>query len=234
MSTPANLSARAVLLALADQRLPTGGHVHSGGVEQAVTDGVIHDEVSLCAFLRERLMTAGAVTAALAAVATTVGRESLAALDAEADARLPSPSARAASRSQGRGLLRLARAAWAAPAPEIAWSDLGDRPHHPVVLGLAACAAGLGAYDAAVVAAYLTMTGASTAAQRLLGLDPVSLASATLGLSEEVDAVAGRATRAAEVAVRVGSLRDLPDDASPLVDLLVERHARRTDRLFAS
>ena len=31
----------ATLLALADSRLPTGGHVHSGGVEEAVTSGLL-------------------------------------------------------------------------------------------------------------------------------------------------------------------------------------------------
>lgn len=222
-------TARATLLALADQRLPTGGHVHSGGVEQAITDGVVHDEATLCAFLRERLATGGLVAASLAAAAVQVSAAELAQLDAEADARTPSPSTRAASRTQGRGLLRLARGAWAAPASDIRWGDLGDRPHHAVVLGLAARAAGLGTHDAALVAAYLTMSSVSTAAQRLLGLDPIALAVATLGLSDVVEDVAATAAQAA-----TGPLRSLPDDASTLVDLLVERHAQRTDRLFAS
>ena len=223
-------AARAVLLALADQRLPTGGHVHSGGVEQAVDDHVVHDEESLCAYLRERLASNGLVTAALAAAAARVTHAELGELDAEADARMPSPSTRSASRAQGRGLLRLASRAWAAPAPDIAWSALGDRPHHPVVVGLAARAAGLTARDAALVAAYLAMTGPSTAAQRLLGLDPIGLAVATFGLADVVEEVASLADRAAAQQ----RLRDLPDLASPLVDLLVERHAHRTDRLFAS
>ncbi len=222
--------ARAVLLALADQRLPTGGHVHSGGVEQAVADGVVHDEATVCAFLRERLTTSGLVAAAVAAAAVDVDRAGLTALDAEADARVPSPTARAASRAQGRGLLRLARGAWAAPATGISWADAGDRPHHPVVIGLAARAAGLAGPDAALVAAYLALTGPSTAAQRLLGLDPISLAVATLGLA---DLVADVADLAADAASRE-RLRDLPDLASPHIDLLVERHAARTDRLFAS
>ena len=59
----------AALLALADSRLPAGGHAHSGGIEQAVTTGVIGDPVSLAGFLRRRLTTAGAVAAGLAAAA---------------------------------------------------------------------------------------------------------------------------------------------------------------------
>ena len=44
-----------------------------------------------------------------------------------------------------------------------------------------------------------------------------------------VEAVAATASASA-----AGPLTDLPDVASPTVDLLVERHALRTDRLFSS
>ena len=43
------------LLTLADSRLPTGGHVHSGGVEEAVTSGLVVDLVTLRAYLRRRI-----------------------------------------------------------------------------------------------------------------------------------------------------------------------------------
>jgi len=62
----------AALLTLADSRLPAGGHAHSGGVEQAVAAGLVHDPASLAAFLLRRLQTSGAVAAGLAAVATTL------------------------------------------------------------------------------------------------------------------------------------------------------------------
>ena len=57
----------ATLLALADSRLPTGGHVHSGGVEEAVTSGLVADVVTLRAYLRRRIRTHGLVTASIAA-----------------------------------------------------------------------------------------------------------------------------------------------------------------------
>ena len=79
-------------------------------------------------------------------------------LDAEADARTPSPAQREASRRQGRALLRAARAAW--PGPWLA--DLAaapQPPHHAVVLGATAAAAGCSPGEAALVAAYLTVTG---------------------------------------------------------------------------
>lgn len=57
----------ATLLLLADGRLPTGGHVHSGGVEEAVNDGRIRDVASLRDYVVGRLATSGRVDAALAA-----------------------------------------------------------------------------------------------------------------------------------------------------------------------
>ena len=77
------------LLALADSRLPTGGHVHSGGVEEAVTSGLVVDLVTLEAFLRRRIRTQALVTASIAAA---VHAERLAPTDAdrETDARTPS------------------------------------------------------------------------------------------------------------------------------------------------
>lgn len=229
------------LLALADQRLPTGGHVHSGGVEQAVADGTVWGVGSLCAFLERRLCTAGLVAAGLAAAAVDLVPGEVGALDAEADARCPSPAQRGASRAQGRGLLRLVRETWTWPHEDLCWEALGPRPHHPIVLGCAARAAGLDASCAALVAAYLCVTGPSTAAQRLLALDPVAVAAATLRLGERVEAVARSAVAAVPSpgAARDGprtprDFRDLPDDSDPLLDLLAERHAARTERLFAS
>jgi urease accessory protein len=171
-------------------------------------------------------------------------------LDAEADARMPAPATRAASRAQGRGLLRTARAAWTAPHPGLSWAHLGPRPHHSLVLGCAARAAGLDAVQTATVAAYLSITGPATAAQRLLALDPVRTAAVTLALSDAIDAlardVAGRQAapvggdagrQAAPVggdAGRRAAWRDLDDDGDPLLDLLAERHGARPTTLFAS
>ncbi|WP_211661765.1 urease accessory protein UreF [Modestobacter muralis] len=219
----------AALLALADSRLPAGGHAHSGGIEQAITTGVIGDPVSLAGFLRRRLTTAGAVAAGLAAAACRAvdvadpaavrPADLLAALDAEADARTPSPAQRAASRQQGRGLVRVASRAW----PDPAWASLPAQPHHPLALGVAAATAGLTPRDAAHAAAYLAVSGPATAAQRLLAMDPITVAAVTARLSPEIDRVADDAAAG-----------DLPADTDPLLDLLAEVHAARNDRFFAS
>ena len=202
------------LLTLADSRLPAGGHTHSGGVEQAIAAGVVHDPATLAAFLLRRLATAGAVAAGLAAAAC--GGADLAALDAEADARAPSPALRSASRQQGRGLVRVGRRAW----PSAVWDRLPDRPHHPIALGVAAAVAGLGPQEAAQAAAYLSISGPATAAQRLLAMDPLTVAAVTARLAPEIDAVA--------------AVEGLPAATDPLLDLLAEVHAVRKDRFFAS
>jgi urease accessory protein len=217
----------AALLALADQRLPSGGHVHSGGVEQAITDGLVHDVPTLERFLERRLRTAGLVASGLAAAACAISADQdavvrLFRLDLEADARMPSPAQRTASRAQGRGLIRTARAAWVAPSNWLAWTDLGPRPHHPLVLGCAAAAGGLRPDGAALVTAYLSVSAPSTAAQRLLALDPVAVAAVTVRLGHAIEHTAAECAGA------------LPDDSDPLLDLLAERHAAREERLFAS
>jgi urease accessory protein len=211
----------AALLTLADSRLPAGGHTHSGGVEQAIASGVVADPVSLCSFLRRRLATSGAVAAGLAAAACVAAGDTgrLSCLDAEADARTPSPALRTASRQQGRGLVRVGRRAWPSPI----WDTLPGRPHHPLALGVAAAAAGLGPRDAAQAAAYLSVSGPATAAQRLLAMDPLTVAALTARLAPDIDAVADTSIDA-----------ELPAAADFLLDLLAEVHAARKDRFFAS
>jgi urease accessory protein len=149
-----------------------------------------------------------------------------AALDAEADARTPSPAQREASRRQGRSLLRAARAAW----PGTPWlNDLGRQPHHPVILGATAAAAGCSPLDAARIAAYQAVTGPASAAVRLLALDPLQAAAILARLSGEVDDVAAVAGAFAD-----GPLEDLPCPSAPALDLLAQGHARAEARLFES
>jgi len=144
------------------------------------------------------------------------------ALDAEADARTPSPAIRTASRSLGRGLTRLGKRAW----PHPAWVALPAGPHHAIAIGVAAAAVGVGPVGAAQVAAYLTISGPATAAQRLLSLDPLTVATITAQLSARVDAIADRAAR--------DPAGELSAASDPWFDLLAETHASRGDRLFAS
>lgn len=201
----------AALLLLTDGRLPAGGHAHSGGVESAVGRDLVRDVPSLQAFLDHRLHTAGVTAAGLAAAACAGWSPEE--LDAEADARIATPGLREASRSQGRAMLRAVSTAW----PSAAYAAAGARPHQPVVLGLAAAAAGCRPVDAALAAAYSSVTGPASAAIRLLGFDPLAVHVTLADLAPEVDQVAAAA--ASDVAQG-----RLPAAASPLLDILAARH----------
>ncbi|MDG4666876.1 urease accessory UreF family protein [Mycobacterium sp. 236(2023)] len=214
------MSNLATLLALSDSRLPTGGHVHSGGVEESVTSGLVTDLGSLRAFLVRRIRTTGLVTASLAAA---VHRGALSAAagksgDLETDARTPSPAARQASRAQGRGLTRLARRVWA----EENWTELGPTPHLAVAAGCVGRAGGMAHEHTALSVVYTTMTGSATAAQRLLALDPGDVAAVTFELSPLCEQTAAEAAK------------DVADLSDPLLDVLAQRHIERDRPLFAS
>jgi urease accessory protein len=206
-----------MLLALADSRLPTGGHVHSGGVEEAITSGRVVDLPTLRAFLRRRIRTSGLVTASVAA-AVHAGTTSITDADAETDARTPAPAARAASRAQGRGLVRLARRVW----PDNDWDTVGRKPHLGVAAGAVGAVSGLLPEQTAVSVVYTTMTGSATAAQRLLALDPGDVAALTFELSSLCDQIAAAAAK------------ELADLSDPLLDVLAQRHVERDRPLFVS
>jgi urease accessory protein len=228
------------LLLLSDSRLPAGGHAHSGGIEAAAATGRVHDTATLHAFLRGRLHTTGYVAAAFAAAAChatlSVGNgpllgqvspadneERMAELDDGMDARTASAALRKASRGQGRALLRAGRSMWTLPRPPMA------DPHHAVALGAVASAAGVPPEQAALAAAYGSISGPAGAAVRVLALDPYPVHTLLAGLADECDDVAARA------AVYKGlPVDELPATSAPLLDLSAEAHATWEVRLFAS
>ncbi len=211
------MSALATLLTLADSRLPAGAHVHSGGLEEAVTSGLVTNLETLEAFLHRRIRSSGLVTASIAA-AVHRGALSPDEADQETDARIPAPAARQASRSQGRGLARLARRVW----PHTCWDDIGPHPHLAVAAGRVGAVSGLSPEQCALTIVYTTMTGSATAAQRLLALDPADVAALTFRLAGLCERTATEAT---------AGLADLSD---PLLDTLAQRHAERERPLFVS
>jgi urease accessory protein len=207
----------ATLLTLSDSRLPTGGHVHSGGAEEAVTEGLVRDLATLRAFLIRRIRTTGLVTASIAA-AVHSGSLPITGADREIDARTPAPAARQASRAQGRGLLRLARRVW----PGECWESLAAAPHLATVAGAVGMASGLEPEQTALTVVYTTMTGTATAAQRLLALDPGDVAALTFELAALCDQTSATACK------------ELADLSDPLLDVLAQKHSQRERPLFAS
>ena len=214
-----------LLLLLGDGRFPGGGHAHSGGLEPAVADGSVHDLASLERFLEGRLQTTGEVDAWLAAAACA-GADPLA-LDAEADARCPSPALRQASRRLGRGLRRAATVSW----PELASCPPAE--HQAVVQGLVARAAGLSPADAAHLPGSTLLAGAASAMARLLAVDTAEAMAVVTRLAPLADRIAESGARQALVPLPEG-----PAASAPLLELRAEDHAtwpeRGRVRLFAS
>jgi urease accessory protein len=222
---------RAALLVLADGRFPAGGHAHSGGAEAAVKAGRITGAASLEEFCRGRLHTSGLVSASLAAAAA-LGLDPVE-LDEAADARTPSAALRTAARRLGRQMMRAARATWPHPELDAVARLFPKGTHQPVVLGVAARAAGLGADDAAYCSLYESVSGAATATVRLLSLDPFDATGVLARLAPAMDLVARDAVDAARRAVEDG-VDALPAGSAPLLEISAEAHAAWAVRLFAS
>jgi urease accessory protein len=220
---------RAALLMLADGRFPAGGHAHSAGVESACANGAVRDVDSLAAFVVGRLHTAGRVDAAFAAAARR-DVHPLTSLDAALEARLVSPRLRQVSRTLGRQALRAGERIWPHERLRaLRASSPPSGPHQPIVYGVLAAAAGLGADDAALTVLHGMATSCATAAVRLLGLDPYDVHAMLASFAPDIDALAAAAVIESDEAID-----RLPALSSPLVEILAEDHATWEVRLFAS
>ncbi len=216
-------------LLLADQRTPTGGHAHSGGLEAAILDGLQLIEVP--AFLRGRLETVALAEAALSAAAVRAGDradlDALAVLDTEAWARCPSPALREASSALGRALLRTAARLTPASLLPAAYRAQSATTPRPVAFGVTASALGLDPAQAALVSLYEEAAGVASAAVRLLPLDAGQAAGWVAALGPVLERCAAAAAAPSEPS-------ELPSPSAPLVDLRSLAHAERRERLFAT
>ncbi|MBT2386812.1 urease accessory protein UreF, partial [Streptomyces sp. ISL-11] len=145
----------------------------------------------------------------------------------------PAPALRAAARRLGRQMMRAARSAWPSPELDALAAARPRGAHQPVVLGLAARAAGLGSLDAAYATVYESVSGSATAVVRLLSLDPFDATAVLARLAPELDEAATRAAEAARRALYEGP-DALPAASAPLLDITAEQHAAWPVRLFAS
>jgi urease accessory protein len=225
----------AQLLLLLDSRAPAGAHSHSGGLEAAVSAGLVRDLDDVSEFCAGRLRTAGVVAAAFAAAAaelwqTEAPPERWLVLDEELSARTPAPALRVASRALGSGLWRLLRAVHPEADAGRRW-NLVERPapHHPLVLGAACAIAGSDPETAARAAALGVCSTVGSAAVRLLSLDPYQVQAVLGRLGPEVDRIALSANE-----IRHRDPSNLPAGSAPALELLAEVHARSEVRLFAS
>lgn len=223
------MSRSATLLLLADSRFPTGAHAHSAGVEASQARGDVRSVADLEAFLDGRLLTTAPVEAAFAAAAC-FGTAAVDDLDHELAIRTPSPRLRAVSRTLGRQLLRPAERAWPGGGYNVLRAVHPDGPMQPLAIGVVAAAAGLAPVDAAVCSLHHLVGAVTTAAVRLLGLDPFEVHALAARLAPRLDDLAGEAARQASTCAP----SDLPAHTSVLADILAEHHATWEVRLFAS
>ncbi len=213
----------ASLLLLADGRFPDGSHAHSFGMEAAVALGRVHDPASLHRYVEARLWTT-VRTDAGAAVLAARGDHPLDVLDAALVVRQPSRATRDASRTLGRSLVRTAARLWPGSEPRLL--D-GRPPLQPVAFGAVAALAGCGPADAALCTSHAAAAGLSSAALRLLGLDPFEVTAVLADLRDPVAAVAASAADLVDVA-------DLPSTSTPLAELDAEYQRTIEPRLFGS
>lgn len=208
-------------------------------MEAACAVGLVTGLDTLRSFLYGRLWTEGAIgaVAAAAVCARAGGDHSATALfrsvEAEIDARTPSPAARRASRDQGSHILRLAMTVTFDPLLDaLARAAVGhyQRPHYATAVGAVAAVAGATPQEAAESAAYASVAGPAFAAQSLLGLDPRQVSELGVEMAPEVQRLAGEAAH-----VSLQSLAHMPAFGAPALEYLAEEHvAAPTKRLFAS
>ena len=223
------MSTSAAILLLADSRFPTGAHAHSSGVEASHVRGDVRSVSDLEAFLEGRLLTTASVDAAFAAAAC-LATANLDELDHELAIRTPSPRLRTVSRTLGRQLLRPAERAWPDQRYALLRVVHPDGPMQPVALGVVSGAAGLTPRDAALCSFHHLVGAATTAAVRLMGLDPFEVHAVAARLAPRLDAMASVATQLATTCQPA----ELPAANSMLADILAEHHATWEVRLFAS
>ena len=218
----------ATLLLLADSRFPTGGHAHSGGVESVHALGRMTTIAELELFIDGRLATSAKTDAAFAAAACAQPNN-LVELDHELEVRTPSPKLRDLSRSLGRQMIRVALRAWPNLDATTLRSINATGPLQPIALGAGAYAAQLSPHDAALVSLHHFVGMATTAAVRLVGLDPFDVQAIAARIASRLDDIA---TEAALFANTTNS--ELPASTSLLADIMAEHHATWEVRLFAS
>lgn len=211
-------------LLLADGRLPVGAHTQSAGVEPGFRDGM--RAADLPAYIAVRLRTVTLVEAATAVLArgcylehdSSERLDALAEVDAAWRARTVSEALREASELLGRSYLRMAGAVWPV--------DLGGRRFaRPVVVGVVAAVAGVGAEQLARIVAFDDVQTAVSAALKLDPFDPVEGVRIAVAARDDVE-------RLVAAVAGIQQLDDLPALNAPLVEHWAQAHARAERRLF--
>jgi urease accessory protein len=208
------------LLQLADSAFPTGGFVHSGGLEAAARLGLVRD---LEPWLRDSLSQAGRGMLPLA----TAGYRDHPDAEVIADAWLSNEVAHRASKAQGAAWVATAAAVF--PGPELAAlkhrARLGEVGHLAPVFGRVCAILGVTCTEMQRLFLFLHLRGQVSTAVRLGLVGPLEAQRLQGTFTVDLDAVhAG----CAEL-----TLDDLATIA-PLHDLAHAHHDRLYSRMFAT
>jgi urease accessory protein len=178
------------------------------------------------AFLAGRLRGVASAESAFAVAASRASDvDALLALDAEAQARCPSPPLRTASSRLGAQLLRTAAVVWDDELL-VDYRAASTATPRPVAFGVVARAAGLSGSAVAQAYLYEDATTVTAAAVKLL---PVDAADTARWLVEAEPLIAELAD-----APIPDDPRSLPAGFAPALELRSLTHAARQGRLFAS
>lgn len=212
-------------LLLADARLPAAGHTQSAGLEPALIGGMSEGRIE--EYIHHRLSTVTRVEAAVAVLAWRRWDEGTrpTRLAAEWAARTPAPALRAASRAQGRALLRLASRLWP-DHPSIRGCHGAGYPR-PIVLGAVASVLRMDAVQVATVVAYDDVQAVAAAALKLVPLDP---AVATSWVVDAFPAITGLVAETAGVLEETA----VPTTSAPQFEAWAQAHAVASRRLFSA
>lgn len=209
-------------MALADARLPSGGHAHSAGMEPALLAGLGPEQAQPLALARARttsLVEAG--TAVVARHLALAGRD-LGPVEAAWAARTPAPSMRDAARLLGRGYLRLALRLW----PESdALQSLPRTSARAVVIGAMAAAAGTGPEELVRSVIYDEAACAAAALLKLEPGDPVLATELVLRVCAATEPEVGAVAALTDPA-------DIPAGSTPQAEEWAQAHAVTNKRLF--
>lgn len=206
------------LLQLADSAFPTGGFVHSGGLESAVRLGLVTDPI---AWLDDGLVNAGRAALPLA----TAGFADDPDADPVAEAWLTNPVANRASRAQGH--------AWAATVstvfatPELSALKRASKApgcgHLAPTFGRGCALLGVSRSDMQELFLFLHLRGQVSTAVRLGLIGPLEAQRIQARLGPQLDAV--------QSACADLGLEDLAA-TTPLADVAYAQHDRLYSRLF--
>ncbi|HEY4485301.1 MAG TPA: urease accessory UreF family protein [Nitrospiria bacterium] len=216
-----------------DAFFPSGGYAHSFGLETAVQEGAIRTGDDLGKYLFHALKEGAARSDGVAVSASHRGSamgdlESIVDADHTLEALKPCRETREASRRMGRQVFQIGADRFPHPVlREITKWVVEDRTpgHYPVAMGVTLCAAGWPEKQSVSAYLYQSITGAVSAALRLM----------PLGQREAQEIIHGLLPTAAALAEGICGRGPQEMTAwTPLHEIRAMRHARLESRLFRS